>query len=277
MYGLHQREVGLGRTPNTGRWIGVVVLVGSFALQAPGVALADHEMAMSENHQAASSEVSIGVSVQAAEFDTTFYGGSYQAITPSLGWMRGRFGASAAVGLYHLTENGLSVYGFGDVHMAGHATAVATEALEAGVALHVMLPTGSELDGLGMGHVMAMSSAWGAWHAHSLAIMASGGYGRAMMGPGRGQHDHGSMPLVDPMNMQELTWSAGADLEVGHGVRVGGRTLGGIPIGMGRARVSGGGRVAWATSRVGAAFELQAGVTGDPFTVRGVVETSLRF
>lgn len=259
-----------------GRRIGVAALVGVFAPQGAGVARADHEMTMAEHHHS-TSEISVGVSVEAAEFDTMFYVGSYQGITPSLGWMHGRFGAVATVGLYHLTENGLSLYGLGDAMAAGHATVVATEALQAGVALHAMIPTGSEPDGLGMGHVMAMPSAWATWSAQPLRAMASVGYGRGVTVLGGGHHDHGPAPLVDPRNMQELTWSAGGDLEVGHGVQVGGRALGGIPIGAGRTRLIGGGRVAWGTPRVSTAFELQLGVAGDPFTVRGVVETSLRF
>ena len=39
----------------------------------------------------------------------------------------------------------------------------------------------------------------------------------------------------------------------------------------------GAGRVAWGTSRVTTGFELQFGAVGDPFKVRGVVDTQLRF
>jgi len=261
------------------RRIGVAALVGAFVPQASGVVFAEHDhgMAMSENHHEDSSELSAGVSVETARFTNTFYVGSYQGIMPSLGWMRGRFGASATIGLYHLDENGLSTYGLGDAMIAGHATVLAAETLQAGVALHVMAPTGSEPDGLGMGHVMAMPSAWAAWSARPLMIRASAGYGRAVTALGGGHHDHGPLPLVDPMNLQELTWSAGADLEIGHRVQLGGRALGGIPIGTGRTRMIGGGRVAWGTPRVSTAFELQLGVAGDPFTIRGVVETALHF
>jgi hypothetical protein len=110
-----------------------------------------------------------------------------------------------------------------------------------------------------MGHTMAMPSVWAAWRVHPLAIMASAGYGRALVALGGAQHDHGPMPLVDPMNMQELTWSAGADLDVGHGFQVGGHALGGVPIGTGRTRVIGGGRVAWGTPRVSTAVEAESG------------------
>jgi hypothetical protein len=140
-----------------------------------------------------------------------------------------------------------------------------------------MLPTGSETENLGMGHTMAMPSAWASWHAAPVAVTASAGYARALVSLGGGHHDHGPMPLVDPMNLQELTWSAGADLDVGHHVQLGGRALGGVPIGSGRTRVIGGGRVGWGTAHVSTGFELQVGLADDPFTVRGVVETALRF
>jgi len=261
---------------DTGAALGVAVALGLVLVlaQAAGIARADHDMAsMSENH--GDSEVSLGLSVEAAEFDTMFYVGSYQGVAPTLGWMHGRFGTSATISLYHLTANGLSHYGAGDAALGGSATLLDGDAVHAGLALHVMLPTGSELDNLGMGHVMAMPSAWGSWHDASLHVAASAGYGRAMVG--LGGHNHGPAPLVDPMNLQELTWSAAADLDLGHGVQLGGRTRGALPIGTGQIRVIGGGRVAWGTPRVSTGLELQVGLVGDPFTVRGVVDTALRF
>lgn len=242
--------------------------------QAAAIARADHDMAsMSESH--GGSEISLGLSVEAADFDTVFYVGSYQGITPALSWMDGRFGAMATISLYHLTENGLSLYGAGDAAIGGSAALLEGEAVHAGVALHVMLPTGSEIDNLGMGHVMAMPSVWASWRGAPLSVSASAGYGRALVG--LGGHNHGAGPLVDPMNLQELTWSAAADVELGHGVQLGGRTRGAAPIGTGTARVIGGGRVAWSTQRVSTGFELQVGLIGDPFTLRGVVDTALRF
>src|SRR5882757_10292599 len=102
---LHRQEVR----------IGVIALLGAMTMQA-GVSHADHDhgFAMSGSHAEASSEVSAGVAIEAAEYDSGFYVGSYQGIAPSLGWQRGRFGASAMIGLYHIEENGLSVYGVGD-------------------------------------------------------------------------------------------------------------------------------------------------------------------
>lgn len=242
---------------------------------APAIAHAGHDMATMTD--SAQSEVAVGVSVVAATYDNMAYVGSYQGISPTASWMRGRFAALASVGLYHLEQNGLDHYGLGDVSLGGHVALLQRPALDAGVALHVMLPTGSEIDNLGMGHTMAMPSAWASWRAAPVTLSASAGYARALVDLGGMQHDHGPSPLVDPMNLQELTWSAGADVQLAHGLALGGRALGGIPIGKGRARVIGGGRVGWGTPRVTTAFELQLGVAGDPFTVRGVVETALRF
>src|SRR5262249_9572685 len=152
MHDVHRHEVTRGHTVARGR-LGIAALVGSLA-PLMGVARADHDMAMSHDHDA--SEISVGVSAEAAGLNTTYYVGSYQGITPSLGWMYSWFGASAMISLYHLTENGLSIYGRGDAMLAAHATVIETDTVHGGVALHVMLPTGSDLEGLGMGHVMAM-------------------------------------------------------------------------------------------------------------------------
>jgi hypothetical protein len=223
------------------------------------------------------SEISARVAVEAASYDNTIYVGAYQAVTPSLGWAHGRFGASAAIGLYHVNENGRSVYGVGDAMLGAHVLVVAREHLLAGAALHAMLPTGSEPDSLGMGHVMLMPAAWASWRTAPWTVSATAGYSRGLTEMSGTVHVHGAGPLVDPMNLQELTWSASADLDLGHGLVVGGRTTGAAPIGMGRTRAIGGGRVAWGTPRITTGLELQLGLVGDPFTVRGVVDTALRF
>jgi hypothetical protein len=81
------------------------------------------------------------------------------------------------------------------------------------------------------------------------------------------------------MNMSEITWGGGGDVAVADDVRVGARVSGGVPVGAlpGHERVEGAVRVAWGKGRVDTAAELQAGLVGDPFTVRGVVSTALRF
>jgi len=272
MYRLHQREV--SAAPRCAGAI-ALVLVAWLVPRTAGADHAGHDMAMSETHQM--SELSAGIAVSAAQYDNPLYLGSYQSVAPAVGWMSQRFGAGATLALYHLTKNGLSVYGMGDAMVMAHATVITADELQAGIALHMMFPTGSERDGLGMGHTMAMPSAWATWRAQAVSVNASAGYGRALVSIGGGAHDHGPTPLVDPMNLQELTWDAGADVTVTQRLRVGGGARGAIPIGNGTNRVIGAGRVGWGTSRVSTGFELQVGIDGDPFTVRGVVETALRF
>src|SRR5262249_51145584 len=138
MHDVHQREVVVGRTIAAGRRLGVAALVGALAPLVPGAARADHVIAlMSESHHGDASELSVGLSVEAAAFDTPDFIGSYQGVAPSLSWMRGWCGATAMIGLYHLTENGLSTYGAGDAMLGGMATVVERETLRAGVALHM--------------------------------------------------------------------------------------------------------------------------------------------
>ena len=100
-------------------------------------------------------------------------------------------------------------------------------------------------------------------------------YGRAI--GGETDHDHGSWPLVDPMNLQELSWSASGSVALGNVIRAGVRTSGGIPMGSGIQRVVTGVRGVWAEGRFETAAELQFGLVGDPFNVRGVLESAVHF
>ena len=49
------------------------------------------------------------------------------------------------------------------------------------------------------------------------------------------------------------------------------------PIGDGSTRIVGGVRAAWTQGRVESGLEIQAGFAGDPFTLRGVAETTVSF
>ena len=60
-------------------------------------------------------------------------------------------------------------------------------------------------------------------------------------------------------------------------LQAGARVSGGVPIGDGDHRVVGAARVVWLEGRFTTAAELQAGIAGDPFTVRGVVSTAMTF
>lgn len=255
-----------------------VAVLGALAL--PRAALAQHHHAAPTG---SGEGLSASLGIQAAGFDTMRYTGTYQAVIPALGWSGGGFAASATLGLYHIDENGRRLYGAGDLALRGQATLVTREPVTAGVALHASLPTGVQRDGLGMGHVMVMPSLWGSARLGAVSLDASAGYGRALVALGGAHHDHGAWPLVDPMAMQELTWSAGAAVALGactgSCVRVGAGLAGAQPFGvaMTAPRVAATARLAWSTARAGTALEASAGLAGDPFTVRGMVVGDVRF
>lgn len=215
-----------------------------------------------------------GVSVVAAQFDQTSYGGDYQGVTPSLRWSDRRLGATAGVTLYRLQENGRELFGPGDAFVHGQVTLFHRARSAAGVALMVTAPTGDHLTGLGMGHVMVMPGLWAQHALGRIELGASAGYGRAI---GGGGHVHGAWPLVDPMNLEELTWSATGDVAIARSLRAGARIGGATPVGDGVMRMVAGVHAAWGKGRVETGLGLDAGLAGDPFTVRGVAETTLRF
>ena len=251
--------------------IGVVLV----ALVATRARADHHDMAMGADD---GSDFGAGVALVAASFDTMNYVGDYEGVVSSLHWNHGRFGVAAIAPLYRLFENGASFYGVGDLAVAGRAMLASSDGAQLGAMVMATAPTGDDTTGLGMGHPMVMPALYGAWSGDALALAGSFGFSRAIASVPK-DHDHGVWPLVDPMNMSELTWTASGDHLLTSELRVGVRMSGGIPIGRlpGHYRVVGALRVAFGHGRVETAAEVQAGIVGDPFTLRGVVETALRF
>ena len=254
-------------------WITVALVLG---VVAPGVARAEHDHG-GGHHQPVEpvSSFGAGVGLVAARYDTKVYVGDYQGILPAVSWTRGRFGASASVGAYRLVENGLTRYGMSDVVLTAQATLVEGRGAMLGIAVPVSLPVGDHVTGFGMGHVMVMPAVWASGAVRRVRVGGSVGYGRAI--GGEADHDHGSWPIVDPMNLQEITWTANAYLPLASGLQAGVKMSGGVPIGDGRNRVTGGVRVIWTQSTVETAFEVQAGFAGDPFILRGLLESAVHF
>jgi hypothetical protein len=244
-------------------------------VMAPAVAMAEHHHHGMVTGEAEQGSFAAGLSLVAAQFDTMEYGGEYQGLVPSMRWSHDRFAVMANLGVYRLQKNGLELYGAGDAMVHGQARLVGDGHVNAGLALAVSAPTGDNLQGLGMGHPMVMPAAYGHWGKGMVSVDGSVGYGRAI--GGESHHAHGVWPLIEPMNMQEVTYAASADVVLAKQLRAGGRVSGAMPIGDGISRVIGGARVLWTEGRVDTAFEIQAGIAGDPFTLRGVLETALRF
>jgi hypothetical protein len=244
---------------------------------APATARAEHDHG-GGNHPTGvlESKIGAGVGLVAARYNTAVYIGDYQGVVPQVTWSRGRYAAAASIGLYRLVENGLTRYGVSDVVVSGQATLVSRGRAMAGVALPVSLPTGDQQTGFGMGHIMLMPALWGSAEVRRVQLSASAGYGRAL-GGSHGHASHGSWPLIDPMNQQELTWTASAYVPLGRALHAGVRASGAFVIGDGMNRAAGGVRAMWTTGRVDTGFEIQAGFAGDPFILRGLLESMVHF
>jgi hypothetical protein len=223
----------------------------------------------------ASSTFGASVSLFAARYDQMLYEGDYQGFSTALQWSDARFAVSASLPMYRLVENGRTLYGPGDGVVSGQVTHQ-RDAWLGGIAVAVSVPTGERRHGLGMGHAMVMPAMFLGVSIDRVRLAATTGYGRALGDPGS-DHDHGQWPIVEPMNLSELTWGASADVLIVPAVTAGARLLGAVPIGDGQSRVVAGARTAWTAGRVGAGFEIQAGLHGDPFSIRGVFETTVRF
>lgn len=252
-----------------------IIVVGALAL-ASSTAYAQHHHGMETQPEATHDVFGAGVAVVAASFDTMSYGGNYEGVLPSVRWSRPRFAVAVTGGYYRLEKNGGEVFGVGDLTVHGQVLLVGDAHSSAGVIAGVTAPIANGQRGMGMGHVMAMPALYAARGFDHVDVVATAGYSRAIGGDA--DHDHGPWPLVEPMLMSELSWSAGGDLRAARDVRVGGQLSGGIPVGgPGDTRVVGAIHVGWRAGRVDSTAEIQAGLAGDPFTVRGVVSTALSF
>lgn len=243
---------------------------------ASAPAFAQHDHAHDHDHHHDASAMSASVSVVAASFDNMLYVGNYQGVLATAGWSDERFAAAVTGSAYRVEKNGADAYGAGDLGAHGQAALVGNDAVSGGVSFAVSVPTGNSTKGMGMGHVMLMPAIYGGWRMARMKLAVSVGYSRAL---GNGEHDgHGPWPLVSPMLSSEVSWSAGGEVAVSKTISAGVRGAGGIPVATeGDARVMVAGRVGWRTGRVDSTVEVQAGVAGDPFTLRGVVSTALTF
>lgn len=257
-----------------------LIYIAAALVTSTSLARADHHHMAMDSDDSMSSTYTASVSLLAATFspsasENMFWGGNYQGVVPSASWAMDRYAAGASWAYYRLRRNGAEDYGVGDFVVHGQVALVRRPAVQAGLMVAASMPTGDDMAGFGMGHSMVMPAAYGGWHSGALVLAASFGYSRAVVSS---LEAHGMMPIVDPMNMSELTWNASGDVAIASGVRAGARVSGGIPVGApGDDRVVGALRVAWGQGRVDTAAELQAGLSGDPFNIRGVVSTALRF
>jgi hypothetical protein len=216
-----------------------------------------------------------GVTAIAARFDTMYYAGSYEGLGLGLEWLHAHGAAHVTIPLYRLHKNGATDLGAGDVMVGTHFTLKREAWWEGGVGVAATLPTGDETANLGMGHAMVMPSLWASVDGDDIGATVSLGYGRSLSPL---EHDHGAGPLVEPMNGSEITGEVFGWLDIDLPVEVITRFVFAFPVGVdgqGRAYSSIG--MTRRRSKLETFAELQFGISGDPFTIRGLVGTAVRF
>lgn len=239
---------------------------------------AGHDVVLGAHHHGGDSSYAISLGVIAASYDARLYSGDYQGFLVGARWSRGRFGAQLGLPVYRLQKNGKVVYGLGDLLAHGHVALLDAGALTSGLMVMASAPTGDGDAGLGMGHVMLMADAWATWAPGKYSLTGTIGYARAIGGSSaHAGHGGGMWPLVEPMNASEVTFGATGMVALARELAAGVRASGAIPVGNGDERLIGAVRVVWRAGRVETTAELQAGLVGDPFDVRGLLETAIRF
>ena len=218
----------------------------------------------------------VGLALVGARYDQMLYTGDYAGVGLSVAWHRGRLGLRASVPAYHLRRNGQVIDGVGDATVGADVLAVQRGALSVGGGVTVTLPTGEQLTGLGMGHLMLMPALWASRDGGALSLGATVGWCGAI-GADPAHHDHGAWPLVEPMSSSELMASVRGDVAVARRVTAGVRLLAAFPLQGDPTRVVGGVGGRWRGERTETGAEVQAGLAGDPFTVRALVTSALRF
>lgn len=217
----------------------------------------------------------LGVIIVGGRFDQTFYEGDYAGASVGLGWRHGRVGLHVSLPAYRLRKNGATVDGLGDVTVGVDALAYRRGAVTAGVTVGASLPTGDAMAGLGMGHTMLMPLAWVSRDGARTSVGASLGWCGAI--DGEGAHDHGAWPLVEPMSSSELMGDVRVDRALAGSFRGSARVLYAVPTGDDPVRVAGAIGGTWRGARADTGAELQAGLAGDPFTLRALITSAVRF
>lgn len=199
------------------------------------------------------------------------YQGMFAAASVSHPW----FTAEAALPVYRIAQTGSHAYGFGDLALSarGHLYRSQDGEFIAGPELAATLPTGDADASLGMGHVMLMPGAFLAWQAGPVSLIAQLAYGRALAGSSHQHHHMGPEPIVNPMNMSELTHAIGASVGLRPNLRVTGRWMGAVTLfdhgGAPREIVAPG--LQLIMGAFDASLEVQVPIVGNPFTTRTVI------
>jgi hypothetical protein len=211
--------------------------------------------------------------------------GDYEGLYTELRYRQPWFAVGATLPAYRLARSGHEVaLGLGDLTLTVSGTALRAlhDELTVGVELPVMVPTGDQARSLGMGHVMLMPHAWLALDLEPFALRAELGYGRALGASAGGEHaghmhDELPTPIVNPMNRSEFEHALSLLLGLQRYVFAHVRWLGAVPIGHGSPRQILGGGLTLRFEWVDVTAELAVPVLGNPFDIKGLLQSTVRF
>jgi hypothetical protein len=191
------------------------------------------------------------------------------------------FTAEVALPGYRIAQTGSHAYGLGDLalNVRGNVFRSDDRSITLGPEVALTLPTGSENDGLGMGHVMLMPGGFVTWQHGPFALITQLAYGRALANAGAHAHHMGPAPIVNPMNHSELTHAVGLSASVHPNLRLTGRLLGAVTLGAhdGAAREILAPGLQFIAGAFDFALEQQLPVVGDPFVSRTLVSVGAQW
>ncbi len=225
----------------------------------------------------ASAPWSVGWTLEAASYSNPRYTGTWEGIRPEVAGHEGAFAARAWLPAYRLERNGLAVTGLGDAGIEASVAAFKLEspALTLGPTVALTLPTGSDKKDLGMGHVMAMGGALVGMHVDAWRLGGSLSFARALVASGSGAHahQHGSGPIVEPMNPSEIAAGGLLGFEFSTQVALESTLFAAWPVALpgGETRVSVGLMPVVSVGGVELRARLELPVLGDAFRLRGAL------
>jgi hypothetical protein len=270
------------------RWRAVLPLaVVAFSSLCSALACAQSCHTPALDGYAAEREPAPGLSVRTAlaasfaTFSNPRYAGEYQGLHPSLALDAPYGHAEFGLPVYRIVRNGLRDVGVGDAALDIRAPVVraVSRGLRAGPELALTAPTGDAHKELGMGHTMLMPGAFFSLAQARLLLMAQLAYGRAVGGSSAAHAEHaGLRPLVNPMNLSEVSHSFGLSYALVDGLRAQGRVYGATPV----ANVAGRPREAVSlgfllnVAIVDMVIELHLPLVGQPFSHKTVLGCAFR-
>ena len=251
----------------------VGLFAGIVSWRNSGVAHAEH-CELHELAVAPRSGYQVSVGWETARYRNSRYEGQFEGTSVAMGFRYQGFLITGKVPAYRLVRNGLPTEGMGDATLAMEqrvfSSADGHNALGARMALSI--PTGAQSQDLGMGHSMVMPGVWARFQWQRLHGHLGLDFARAMgtTDSQHGGHNMSYFPIVQPMNMSELSATGLLELEMLGKMAIRTRLVSARPVasGNGTPRSIAGLGVGFTGEALSTYLEWQTPIEGTPFQSR---------